>query len=298
MSNLEKYIQNHQKEKAQRTWLKILRKIGVGIGSGYLLIGLIVNVIPGSCTLGNIFYYRYEVMSHFLTYKEWDEIHLRSCVYEAEDAANQGDVQKQLYLGKLYYTGHYGPYDGWEGKKNYTKSVEWYKLAAEQGSREAISKLVSIYSQLLIESDVFHKSYLDIRDEDEWSQWFSWDERYKEAAKWYKLAAEQGNSIAQADLGDAYYEGKGVPQNYKEAVKWWEKSGMRNYSLGKAYRDGKGVSQNHVMAHMYFNVGASDGSYFVNYEKARSNLEKEMTPLQIEEAQQLALELVQSHDKK
>jgi uncharacterized protein len=296
MSNLEKYIQNHQKEKAQRTWLKILRNIGIGIGSGYLLIGFIVNLIPSSCTLGNIFYYRYEVMSHFLTYKEWDGIHFKACLYEAKDAAIQGDIEGQLYLGNLYYYGHHTVLSGGQGKKNYYESVKWYKLAAEQGNREAISQLADIYMDLL------SLSYSDYDEAEEWSQWSSWGERYKKAAKWYKLAAEQGNSIAQAHLGDAYYKGKGVPQNYKEAVKWWEKSRLREYSLGEAYRDGKGVVQNHVMAHMHFNVDASETSSYSIHpllsEKARNNLEKEMTPSQIEEAQQLALEWVQSQDKK
>ena len=43
---------------------------------------------------------------------------------------------------------------------------------------------------------------------------------YKTAVKWYTLAAEQGNRIAQVKLGDMYAEGVGVPQDYKIAVKW------------------------------------------------------------------------------
>jgi len=47
---------------------------------------------------------------------------------------------------------------------------------------------------------------------------------YKEAEKWYRLAAEQGFGLAQFNLGLLYYEGKGVPQDNKEAVKWWRLS--------------------------------------------------------------------------
>ncbi len=43
---------------------------------------------------------------------------------------------------------------------------------------------------------------------------------YAEAVKWYRMAAEQGNAAAQYDLGVAYHNGQGVPQNYAEAVKW------------------------------------------------------------------------------
>ena len=44
---------------------------------------------------------------------------------------------------------------------------------------------------------------------------------YKEAVKWYRLAAEQGYADAQYNLGLMYSNGEGVPQDYKEAVKWY-----------------------------------------------------------------------------
>ena len=36
-----------------------------------------------------------------------------------------------------------------------------------------------------------------------------------------RLATEEGNAEAQTQLGEIYYFGKGVPRDYKEAVKWW-----------------------------------------------------------------------------
>ena len=46
----------------------------------------------------------------------------------------------------------------------------------------------------------------------------------KEAVKWYARAAEQGLAKAQSNLGNRYYNGEGVPQDYKEAVKWYTKA--------------------------------------------------------------------------
>ena len=46
----------------------------------------------------------------------------------------------------------------------------------------------------------------------------------KEALKWTRLAAEQGQAAAQNNLGSMYKFGKGVPQDYKEAVKWYTKA--------------------------------------------------------------------------
>src|SRR5260370_1102532 len=44
---------------------------------------------------------------------------------------------------------------------------------------------------------------------------------YKEAGKWYLLAAEQECAPAQCNLGLCYETGRGVKQNVKEAVKWF-----------------------------------------------------------------------------
>lgn len=47
---------------------------------------------------------------------------------------------------------------------------------------------------------------------------------YYEAVKWYRKAAEQGHAGAQKNLGICYYNGRGVTQDYYEAVKWYRKA--------------------------------------------------------------------------
>jgi hypothetical protein len=47
---------------------------------------------------------------------------------------------------------------------------------------------------------------------------------YKEAVKWYTKAAEQGHTKAQFNIALMYYNGEGVPQDYKEAIKWCTKA--------------------------------------------------------------------------
>ena len=44
---------------------------------------------------------------------------------------------------------------------------------------------------------------------------------YAEALKWYRMAADQGHAKAQNNLGFMYFNGKGVPQDYAEALKWY-----------------------------------------------------------------------------
>ena len=44
---------------------------------------------------------------------------------------------------------------------------------------------------------------------------------YKEAVKWYRLAAEQGDARCSIQSWLHVHNGEGVPQDYKEAVKWY-----------------------------------------------------------------------------
>ena len=51
----------------------------------------------------------------------------------------------------------------------------------------------------------------------------------KEAVKWYQKSAEQGFAKAQTNLGWMYANGRGVPQDYKEAVKWFRKAAEKGH---------------------------------------------------------------------
>ena len=54
------------------------------------------------------------------------------------------------------------------------------------------------------------------------------------AAKWWRVAAEQGNAAAQYNVGKAYANGQGLPQNYSYAALWFEKAA--NQGLPQAQR--------------------------------------------------------------
>ena len=50
----------------------------------------------------------------------------------------------------------------------------------------------------------------------------------KEAVKWYRLAADQGEAAAQHNLGLMYANARGVPQNFSEAYVWYSLSAANN----------------------------------------------------------------------
>ena len=115
-----------------------------------------------------------------------------------------------------------------------------------------------------------------------------------------KASAEAGEVVAQRTLGIRYYKGKEVPQDYKEAAKWFRLSAEQGdafaqTSLGKMYYDGNGVKQDKVYAYMWWNIAASLGHKLSV--KARDKFVKSMTQAQLTKAQQLARACVKKHYK-
>jgi TPR repeat protein len=80
--------------------------------------------------------------------------------------------------------------------------------------------------------------------------------------RWYRKAADQGNADAQNNLGVAYYNGKGVAQDYALAARWYRKAadqglGHAQRNLGAAYSKGEGVPLNHAEAYFWKSVAAT-----------------------------------------
>ncbi len=80
---------------------------------------------------------------------------------------------------------------------------------------------------------------------------------YQTAARLYRELAEQGDVEAQTKIGQMYYRGMGVPENYAEAAKWYRKAAEQGDagaqgSLGMMYFSGEGVPQDFVLAYKWF----------------------------------------------
>lgn len=60
------------------------------------------------------------------------------------------------------------------------------------------------------------------------------EQDYEKAVYWFKQAAEQGNVEAQYLLGICYVDGSGVPQDYEEAVKWLTFAAEQNHAYAQA----------------------------------------------------------------
>ena len=168
-------------------------------------------------------------------------------------AAKQGHAIAQNNLGKMYQYG--------EGiEQNDEEAIKWYRRAAEQGHAEARQNLEGILASTASATD-------DTASVGNWQKgvyaYKAGD--YTAAFAILKPLAEAGGAEAQAWLGFMYDEGRGVSQNYAEAVKWYrlaaeagDASAQNN--LGVMYADGKGVSQDYAEAVKWFRRAAEQGN--------------------------------------
>ena len=79
-----------------------------------------------------------------------------------------------------------------------------------------------------------------------------------------KAKAEAGDVISQFKLGMMYYNGEGVLDDDKEAVKWYRKSADQGYvpaqaCLGYMYENGRGVEQDFKEAFKWYQKAADQG---------------------------------------
>jgi len=116
------------------------------------------------------------------------------------EAAEQGNADAQLTLGKMYAFG--------EGvQQDVVEAAKWFCKAAEQGDVKAQFGLGFMYANGRgVQQD------------------------YAKAAKWYLKAAEQGYAKAQNILGRMYDSGEGVQRDDAEAAKWYRKAAEQGYA--------------------------------------------------------------------
>lgn len=131
--------------------------------------------------LSALFACAFSLLAHIAYASEAEELTVK---------ANQGDLQAQLELGRIYFGGLDVPQD-------YQQSFTWYSKAADQDDAEAQYNLGTMY---FLGKGV-------AKDD-------------QQAIAWYTKAAAQGHANAQYNLGAIYAGGLAVPQDFKQAYVW------------------------------------------------------------------------------
>lgn len=163
-------------------------------------------------------------------------------VRQARALAEQGEPDKQTFLGFLYWFGNGVPEDR-------SEAVKWWKKAAEAGDAIGACEL----------SDVYLRGEGGVPRDTE------------EGIRWLRKSAEGGYRRCQWMLGKAYEKGKFVPKDMKEAVKWWKKAADQGYmkaigDLGAAYTSGLGgLEQDYNKALILLRQSAGEGYVGAQY---------------------------------
>ena len=121
---------------------------------------------------------------------------------------------------------------------------------------------------------------------------------YATALREWRPLAEQGHVKAQWFLGVMYYNGWGVPRNYKKSTEYYRMAAKQGHTgaqwlLGYMYDNGWGVPQDYIQANKWYIIAGANG------QRAGATFSdmtaKKMTTTQIAEAKRLAREWMEKH---
>jgi TPR repeat protein len=218
-------------------------------------------------------------------------------------AADHGSAAAEFNLGYLYSEGRGVPQD-------YGEAIAWYRRAADQDYPGAQTNLGVAYEAGRGVPQDFSRAadwYRKAADHGNAVAQFNlgklYDggrgvpQDYRQALAWYRKAAAQDHAGAGASIGYAYDVGRGVPQDPAQAANWYRKAADDGsvdalYALGLMYQQGRGVPRDLVQADRW--VALAIARYAPSEEdkrgravQARKDIERTMTPAQIEQAQKL-----------
>ncbi|MCX6909586.1 MAG: tetratricopeptide repeat protein [Verrucomicrobia bacterium] len=115
-----------------------------------------------------------------------------------------------------------------------------------------------------------------------------------ESAKWFRMAAEQNDAVAQYNLGWRYADGRGVPMDKAEAVKWYRKAAEQGHPdaqahLGYCYYMGTGVEKDWAEAYKWEDLARAQGKHGLS-KTVIAKLEKMLSADQLAKGKQLSSE--------
>ncbi|WOJ96334.1 tetratricopeptide repeat protein [Congregibacter brevis] len=107
-------------------------------------------------------------------------------------------------------------------------------------------------------------------------------------------AANNGHSSAQSEMGDLFFEGRGVVQDFVQASDWYKKAASQGYAeamygLGKMSRSGWGMEVSLVDAYVWLNLASARGESRAL--QARQEVLSQLSSTQLADAQLKSREL-------
>jgi TPR repeat protein len=201
-------------------------------------------------------------------------------------AADLGNAAAQNNLG-IMYRGGLGV------EKNKEEAVKWYHMAARQGNANAMFNIgaayydgeverateLAAYEWFVIAEEAGSSTAHDAvtRTAAELGAPFTRDalieiaqmyekgtdipQNYAQAIKWYNRAAESGNASAKVQLASMYINATGAPKDYARAIGLCRSAGSFGYyCLGHMYSHGFGAPADFNEASKWYHKGADAGN--------------------------------------
>jgi TPR repeat protein len=162
------------------------------------------------------------------------ELEYSSCLQMWEVVADQGNVELQYILGKMY--------EEVGTDSSLYEAAKWYFQAAEHTHTLSIYHLGQLYETGR-----------------------GVDQDYLQAIKYYKIARDHGNRNALYQLGMVYQHGKGISPNDNKAIYYYtqavEKGNtMAQFTLGQLFEEGKLLSKNILESVRWYSISNSHGN--------------------------------------
>jgi len=162
-------------------------------------------------------------------------------IEEIEVLAKQGNAKAQFDLANML-----GNEANQNSSPDFTEVLYWLKASSAGGYAEAQYTMGLIYLE----------EYL--------SEPYGVKNDIKKGIDLITKAANQGLPEAQSKLGEMYYYGSDVPQNYSKAFEWYLKAAKQNHhfsqlKVAEMYFDGHGVRQSDKKSEEWYNKSAEDG---------------------------------------
>ena len=154
---------------------------------------------------------------------------------ETLQKAERGDAEAQREIG-YHYSSRLRA-----SEEQKAEGVKWYRKAAEQGDAESQYNLAECYAYAIgvSQDETESMNWLQKAAENGWPEaCLRLGKRYLylrndvEAVKWLRKA-EWGDALYL--LGECYRYGWGVPQDEKEAAKWYRKAKQEEKEYGKPF---------------------------------------------------------------
>lgn len=209
--------------------------------------------------IGILYYYGEGVEVDYKKAKElWEHV--------SEQTSNSISHHAKRMLGNLYF-------DGNGVERDYKKAFDYFKASVDEGRYNELSSMYMIGQ--------IYEEGLGV------------EQNYEQALYWYKQAAgdayeefyevcrnanlqiieKPGDYLAQNKLGDIYWDGEIVSQDYKEAFKWYQKAAEQGYyasqfNLGWMYEHGQYVESDTNQAFYWYKKAADQNHSSAQYKIA------------------------------